>query len=233
MIVPSTISAAEILQRALSARGGEKTAADIRSFQGKGTVDIGMGCLPASPTEYLALRPNRFRFVTDIVLPADSDLGQYDNGFDGRTGWNASPGLSRVLQGQEYELRKDGAAFFAWYDEPRNYQTVECLGEAQFDGKSCYDLKVVTKTHHEEFHYYDTNNFLLAGVFSHPETQGGSSWGKTTFTNYRAFDGFLMPTHIVWQDETGSYLLQFDSVEINTVKERDLQMAAKVEQFRP
>lgn len=220
----STIPAAEILQRALSARGGEKTAAEIRSFQGKGTVDIGMGCLSASPTEYFAMRPDRFRSVTHIVLPADSNLGQYVEGFDGRNGWNASPGSSSILEGQEYELRKDDAAFFGWYDDPRNYQTVECLGKAQFEGKACYDLKVVTQTHHEEFHYYDTTNFLLAGIFSRTATPGGSGWQKTTFDNYRAFGGFLMPTHIVSQDETGSYPLQFDSVEINSVQERDLKM---------
>jgi hypothetical protein len=232
VIAPSTIPAAEVFQRALAARGGEKAAAAICSFHGKGTIDIGMGCLSASPSEYFAMRPNRFRSVTDIVLPADSNLGQYVNGFDGRTGWDASPGTCNILQGQEYELRQDTAAFFGWYDEPGNYQAAECLGEAQFDGKTCYDLKVVTQTHHEEFHYYDTNNFLLAGVFSRVAISGGSSWAKSTFDDYRAFDGFLMPTRIAWQDETGNYALQFSSLEINTVKERDLLMATKATRLK-
>ena len=48
---------------------------------------------------------------------------------------------------------------------------------------------------------------------------------KTTFSDYRAFDGFLMPAHIVSQDESGCYPLRFSSLEVNTVKERDLRMA--------
>jgi hypothetical protein len=232
VLAPSTIPAAEILQRALAVRGGEKAAAGICSIHGKGTIDIGMACLPPSPVEYFAMRPNRFRAVAEIILPADSNLGQYVEGFDGRTGWNAYPGLCDILQGQEYELRKDEAAFFGWYDEPGNYETAECLGEARFEGKLCYDLKVVTQTHHEYFHYYDATNFLLAGVFSRAATQGGPSWVKTTFGDYRAFDGFLMPTRIVLQSETGCYPLQFSSVEINSVKERDLRMAAKVTRLK-
>ena len=91
---------------------------------------------------------------------------------------------------------------------------------------------MVTPSHHEEFHYYDTTNFLLAGVFARAELQGRSSWVKTAFSDYRAFDGFQMPAHIVSQSETACCRLQFSSVEINTVKERDLRMAAKVTRFK-
>jgi hypothetical protein len=224
VIAPSTIPASEILQRALVARGGGKAAAEIRSLHGKGTINLGWGCLSASPFEYFAMRPNRFRVVTDIGLPGDPHPGRYIEGFDGRTGWNDYSGSCDILQGQEYELRKDEAAFFGWYVEPGNGETTECLGEAQFDGKLCYDLKAVSPSSHlESFEYYDTTNFLLAGTFSHEPK--GSGWMETTLSDYRAFDGFLMPTRIVSQSEAGCYPLRFSSLEVNTVKERDLRMA--------
>jgi len=221
VIAPSTISAAEILRRALAARGGEKAAAAIRSLHAKGTADLDVAFLSPSPADYFAMRPNRFRAV----------VGPSAEGFDGHIGWNSGPdGACQILQGEPYEKRQDSAEFFGWYDEPGIYETVECLGEAQFDGKLCYDLKVVTQTHHEYFHYYNATNFLLAGIFACAKTQGGPSWVKATFGDYRAFDGFLLPTRIVSQRELEPvcYRLQFSSVEINRVKARDLRMAAKV-----
>lgn len=87
---------------------------------------------------------------------------------------------------------------------------------------------MVTQTHHEYFHYYDATHFLLAGVFASATAPGGPSWVKTTFGDYRAVDGFLLPARIVSQSDAVCYRLQFSSVKINTVKERDLRMAAKV-----
>ncbi len=235
VIARKTIPASEILRRALEARGGEKAAAEIGSIHMKGTADLDVGCLPPAPLELFAMRPNRFRIAVEVIVPAGPKLGEYIQGFDGRTGWNAVPnGTCDVLKGREYELRRDEGAFFGWYDEPGWYEQpgndakVECLGEAQFDGKSCYDLKVVSPSHHEYFEYYDKTNFLLAGGFAPAPTQGTPSWMMTTFSDYRAVDGFLLPMRIVSQDDTGRHPIQFSSVEINTVKERDLRMVEKV-----
>lgn len=217
VIARSTLPAAGILQRALEVRGGEKAAAKIRSIHGKGTVDkTDMVCLRALPTEYSAMRPNRYRWVLDICPPAGPDLGRYVEGFDGRIGWNINPGSScQILRGKQYDQRKDSAGFFGWYEKPGVYASAECLGEARFAGKLCYDLKVVSKTHNEYFEYYDTTNFLFAGSFS--RLPDGSGWEITTFSDYRSFDGFLMPMRGEWRDDSGGGSLQFSSMEINTV----------------
>ncbi len=224
VIAPATIPAAEVLERALAVRGGEKAAAAIRSFHAKGTLDIGMPSLPALPTEYFALRPNQSRLVADFIVPTGTNLGQYVEGFDGRTGWNIDPdGSCHILRGEAYDVRKDGAGFFGWYDEPGWYNkpggdvTAECLGEVRFGGKLCYELKVVSPSHHEYFEYYDATNFLLAGAFSHISAQGRSGWMKSTFSDYRAFDGFLMPTRFTSQADWGGSSFQISSLEINTV----------------
>jgi hypothetical protein len=173
--------------------------------------------------EYFELRPNQSRLVADMIVPTGPNLGQYVEGFDGRTGWNIEPdGSCHILRGEVYDLRKDGAGFFGWYDEPEWYdkpgsgRTAECLGQAQFDGKSCYELKIVSPTHHEYFEFYDTNNFLLAGVFGRVTVIGVSGWKKTTVGGYRAFDGFLMPTRFTTQGDSGNSLFQISSLEINS-----------------
>ena len=224
VIATSTIPATQVLERALAARGGEKAAAEIRSLHAKGTLDIGMPSLPALPTEYFAIRPNQSRLVADFIVPSGPNLGQYVEGFDGRTGWNTEPnGYCHILRGEAYDLRKDGAALFGWYEEPGWYNkpgsdgTAECLGQARFDGKLCYELKIVSPTHREYFEYYDTTNVLLAGVFTRVTKQGMSGWTKTTVGDYRAFDGFLMPTRFETQADWGGSSFQISSLEINTV----------------
>jgi Acyl-coenzyme A:6-aminopenicillanic acid acyl-transferase len=214
VIAKSTLSAAEILQRALAALGGAKAAAKIRSIHAKGRFDShDLECLRGLPTDVVAMRPDRFRTVVDVIQPGGHNLGQYADGFDGHIGWNSGFGVNgscHILRGEEYELRKDDAVFFGCADEPGNYETAECLGEAAFDGKLCFDVKLVTRTHHEQFYYYDTTNFLLAGTFTR-------KWMKTTYCDYRPFDGFLMPTRVESRSDTGGSLFQFDSLEINTV----------------
>ena len=218
VIAPATIPAAEVLERALAARGGEKAAAEIRSFHAKGTLDIGVASLPALPTEYFAMRPDQSRLVADFIVSSGTNLGQYVEGFDGRTGWNiGSDGSCHILRGEEYDLRKDGAECFGWYEEPGSNESVECLGEVRFDGNLCYKLKVVSKTHREYFEYYDATNALLAGVFTRVTAHGMSGWTKMTVGDYRAFDGFLMPTRFATQADWGGSSFQISSLEINTV----------------
>ena len=221
---PSTISAGEVLQRAMAARGGEKAAAAIYSLHGRGTLDAGMGCLPSLPVEYFAMRPNQYRLIADMVVAGWPNLGQYIEGFDGRTGWNIDHyGSCHILRGEAYDLRKDTAGLFGWYDEPDWFnkpgsdRTAECLGQAQFDGELCYEVKILSPTHHEYFEYYDTTNFLLAGVFGRVTTLGVSSWTKTTVGDYRAFDGFLMPTRFMTQGDSGNSSLKISSLEINSL----------------
>ena len=219
MINSSTISATEIIQRSLAARGGEKAAAQIRSIHGKGTLDdLDVACLRALPIEVFAMRPDRYRVVADIIEPGGPNFGQYVEGFDGRTGWNINPdGSYRILRGKQYDQRKDDASFFGWYHMPGSYESAECVGEAEFDGKLCYAIKEVSKTHSEYFEYYDTTNFLLTGVFWHLPKQGGSVWAKITYSDYRIFDGFLMPVRFDSQTDTGGSSFQLSSLEINTL----------------
>lgn len=164
------------------------------------------------------MQPNRFRPFTEIITPKGRNLGQSVAGFDGRIGWNSSFGSCYLLRGQEYKLRRDASAFFGCYVEPGNYETAECLGEARFDGKLCYDdLKVVTQTQHERFHYYDATNFLLVGICSRVKTSGVVSWNKVSYSDYRAIGGFLMPLRVVSRCDWGDFPLQLSSMEINTV----------------
>lgn len=218
-------SAAEVLRKALGARGGATSALNIRSIHAKGVVDLDLGWVATSPIEFFATRPNLYRIVEDAKSPVGLKLGQYAEGFNGRKGWNAQTGTApQILKGKLLRERRDAAAFFGWYDAPTYYKSAVCLGEASFDGRVCYAVDMMTKCRREEIHYYDTNSFLLSGIMEIVETGFGPALKKTKFGDYREFDGFLLPTRLAWQSPASSGLVQFASIEVNGVDDSSVKM---------
>ncbi len=221
----SALSAEEVLKKALDARGGATAALNIHSFHAKGVLDLDLGWVATSPEEFFAMRPNLYRTVVDEKSPVGLKLGQYAEGFNGRKGWTAQTGTApQILKGKVLREARDGAAFFGWYDAPRYYKSAVCLGEASFEGRTCYAVYIMTKSRREEIHYYDTNSFLLSGIMEIVETGFGPVLKQTKFGDYREFGGFLLPTRLAWQSPVSSGLIQFVSIEVNGVEESALKM---------
>jgi len=221
----ASISAAEILRRALEARGGATSAMNIHSIHAKGVVDLDAGWVATSPIESFAMRPNLYRTVMDAKSPVGLKLGQYAEGFNGRKGWNTEPGAApKILKGKLLRERRDDAAFFASYDAPTYYKSAVCLGEASLEGKTCYAVDMMTQSRREEIHYYDTNSFLLSGIMEIEETGFGPALKQTKFGNYRELGGFLLPTQVAWQSQIRSGTIQYSSIEVNAVEESALKM---------
>ncbi len=225
-VIPGcSLSAAEVLQKALEVRGGAAAAAGIRSFRAKGTLDPDNSLLALSPVEYVAKRPNQFRMITNLKLAAGGDIGRFDQGFDGTNGWDVEPGGPvRVREGGILQERREGAEFFAWYADPRNYASAEVLGEATYAGRNCYVVKLVTRSGHEVMQYYDAATFILAGLMDTAETEAGPILRKLSFADYRAYGGFKMPTVLAIQTQTTNEAprcraIEFSSIEVNAVKQ--------------
>ena len=214
-----TITAAEILRKALEARGGSAAVASIQSIHATGTFEWNLGCFAASPAELFETRFNQSRFVVDQDSSLGLKLGRYDHGYDGQSGWEAQAGATAErLSGKRLAEQRDDAQFFAWQADPKLYQSVQCMGVGSFDGKPCYVLKLVTKSGREVTHYYDTNSFFLSGIMEMVEIEAGPFLQKTSFGDYRAFGGFQFPTRQDWQSEWGVGGVRLDSIEVNTVK---------------
>jgi CubicO group peptidase (beta-lactamase class C family) len=225
------LSAAELLQKALAARGGTAAASNVRSFRAQGTVDLDNWLLAPSPVEFAAVRPDKYREAIDAKTSAGREVGQYGQGFDGQTGWDAQPGAAlRALDGKLLDQRREDAEFFAWYDEPASYRSAEVLGEASFGDQQCYALSLVTKSGLEEIHYYNKSNFLLAGLMARVETDAGPAWSKTSFGEYRPVGGFRFPMFISVWSQSGTQPLprcisvEFSSIEINRVEDSAVKM---------
>ena len=215
-VVP--ISADEILRKALEARGGKDAAAHIQSYRCQGTADFAFG--GRCDYECLATRSRVTREVFTFG-------GKYrtEFAFDGQRAWELPPGTAPELKSSD-NLREyqDNARFFAWYDNPTNYQSVALLGETTFEGKKCYELKLVTKSGLEQSHYYNTSNYFLAGVVERVTTETGPTRLTTSFLEYRQFDGFWFPARFRRQAQEWDYVIRLNSIQVNKVNGSTVKM---------
>jgi CubicO group peptidase (beta-lactamase class C family) len=234
-------SAEEVLRQSLAARGGREARLNIQSFRAKGVVLFHTESVPyepvitnAWPMEIRAMRPDKFRFFLDLNATPDASFvylppRYFANGFDGRTAWEALPGRRpQTLEGIFREERSGQAKFFAWCADPENYRSLTNLGEISFEGRRCYELKLVRASGNIETHYYNATNYLLAGVIR--SSVFGPSLERYVFNDYQKFGGFQFPTRINYQaqDERDTAPLQSDelitSVEVNGMKSSDFDM---------
>jgi len=223
------ISGDEVLRKSLETRGGLAAALKIRSYHAKGEADLGFGWMEASPFEYFAMRPNKWRHICTPKSAYGLKLDGFDAGFDGQTGWDAPFGAAlQLLTGRRLDRQREQGEFFACYDDPAYYQSVTCLGEAAFDGKTCYALKLVTSSNQEETHYYDTTSFLLVGIVGNVESEVGPTLQMTTLGNYREFGGFQFPMRIGWQTHSSRGVVHYSSIEVNAVRPSTFQLPKKL-----
>ena len=218
-VAAKPLSADEILIKALEARGGKEAAAHIQSCLYQGTIDCAWG--GRGSFEQLAVRPNLAR----AVISFGND--RYEFAFDGQRAWEVQPGTAPELEsGEKLRESQDGAAFFAWYDDPAAYQSVAYVGETVFDGKKCYELSFVTKSGLEQTHYYDASNYFLAGQAERVTTEAGPTRFVTSFLEYRKFEGFWFPTRFRRRNEECEYVIRLTSVQVNKNNGAAIKMPA-------
>ena len=211
-------SADEILRRALAARGGEAAIARIRSYHCKGTVDTAEG--NRCNFESFAARPNQSHTIYDF-----GGGSRFEAGFDGEIAWNRN--LSQAaekLHGEELNESKDAADWFGCYDDPRAYRSIQYVGETIFEGRKCYQLRMVNGSGREETNYYNATNFLLAGVLERAIIDSNLVPLTTSFTDYGKFSGFLFPTRYRCRSDWLECVVRIKSVEVNCVDASTFKM---------
>jgi hypothetical protein len=223
------ISAEELLRKSLEARGGAAAALNIHSFCAKGMIDLCNDEFTTSHCQYCAMRPNRWLVAIDLKLYDGQDFGRYGTGFDGDAAWAAAPGAApKLIEGKMMEKQREDAECFAGYADLAHYQSAEVLGEASYEKKRCYALKLVTRSGREQMQYYDIATFLLAGIIGTEETEFGPAAQRTSFSDYRQFGGFLFPMRTIMQQAGGKavqyVVTEFSSVEVNGVEESAVKM---------
>lgn len=182
-------SAERILARYVDALGGE-AALRKHGFRYHRTT-ISMPAQGMSMTvETYAAAPDLYVARTDIP-----GMGEMRSGYDGKVAWMVHPATGpMLLQGTVFEQRRQEVNFYEPLERDRYIQSMETVDRTEFEGRSCYKVKLVTKWGEEYFEYYDAGTGLLVGMERNAESPMGAMSTTTIFEDYRDFDGRKVAT---------------------------------------
>ena len=107
--------------------------------------------------------------------------------------------------------------------ENKEYQ-LTVKGIESVDGKDAYALAVKTPAGREYTNYYDVKTGLLVKKSQVQETAMGSVPVSSYVSDYKSFNGVMLPTHVVNDLGQMKVDIRFDDVKVNSgLKAEDIK----------
>jgi len=184
------ITADELVQKNLDARGGADKLRAITALHQSGKFRLGGG-LEAKIDTY-QLEPGKVRFEFNL-----QGLTQV-NAWDGMQGWQIAPFQGRKdPQKTTYDDNKnliDNAEIGGpLLDYQKKGNKVEYLGTEDIDGTNAYKLRVTFKNGDSRVIYLDPDQYLEIRVVDHTIVRGQEQVQTTDLGEYEKVDGVYFP----------------------------------------
>jgi hypothetical protein len=163
--------------------------------------------------EVFAAAPNKL-FIR-VNIPG---FGMVRNGFDGEVGWSINPAVGpMVLEGTMLEQMRQQADFLGPLNMQAYIDSARVVEEAEFAGKMCQKVRLVTKWGEEYFEFYDVATGLPVGVIRTQESPMGGVEATTVLSDFEDFGGILIPTTTVLTTMGVDQIITVTAVEFDTV----------------
>ena len=190
---PVGLSAAQIAERNVAARGGLKAWQAVRALQMSGEMDAGGKSDAKLPFALFLKRPHKSRL--ELTFAGKNAVQVYD----GTQGWKLRPFLNRddVEPFNPNELQ--AAASTAELDGPLvDYAAkgtrIELAGTEKVEGKKAYKLKLTLKNGEQRFLWVDAGTFLDTKISGDPRKLDGRPHQVAIYSrDYRTVDGLKIP----------------------------------------
>lgn len=184
--------ARKIVDRYVEAIGGEDL---IRSMNGQRI--IGRMEVPAQgiggDLEVYAAAPDKV--LLKIEVPG---LGAIASGFDGQVGWTINPAMGpMVLEDRQLDQMRQQADFYGALHREEFIASMETVEKTEFEGHAAYKVKVVTTWGEEYFEFFDAESGLMVGQQRTQASPMGDIPTTNVMSDYKEFDGLLVPTRSV------------------------------------
>ena len=209
------LSATQIVEKNVEARGGISAWRALQTLEMKGKLQAGGNKRPTIPVPGTRIGPeiNSKRPVEQVQLPFVMELQRgrkqrleiQFNGqtalqvYDGSQGWKLRPFLNRheVENYTADELKQASAQSDIdglLIDYAGKGTKVELEGVEKVEGRSAYNLKVTDKNGNMRHDWVDAQTFLEIKVESAPRRLDGKYHPVSTYLrDYRAVNGLVMP----------------------------------------
>jgi hypothetical protein len=138
------------------------------------------------------------------------------SGFDGEKGWAVTPQGVVDLQGSQLEsMKTDGAMNF--YDQYKALgYSAEVTGVKNIKGKDYYEVTFAKTGGPTLRHYFDTKDFLKYREVSVVSMPQGPMEQSVDMSDYKDFNGYLMPTKYSQSAMGQAMDLTLDKFTVNT-----------------
>lgn len=205
--------AKEIIARYIEAIGGEEALRKTVSKHITGKFSV--------PSRGVEGNLVLFRSVPDKLLiridvPGKGEMMQ---GFDGKVGFMSSPRGPSILKGSQLGQIRETADFYTELHRADKFNSMETIELTEFEGKSCYKVKLISKAGREYAEFFEKETGLLAGNFGKHEAQGTTIEQTTVYSDYKTFGDLLLPTRTVVRVMGSEQVMTYETVEFNTVDE--------------
>lgn len=180
----------EVIDRHIEAVGGRAAIESHTSSHATGTIEVvGQGLV--GEMSIWGAAPDKT--LVEVSFP---DMGvETRTGFNGEVGWSVDPMTGeRLLAGGELQQLVDEADYYGDLHDPAKFTEMENLGEAEFDGRTAYKLRLLYESGREVFEYFDVESGRMIGVEGVQESIMGSMNVVTTLGEYQQFDDVMVPT---------------------------------------
>jgi len=187
------LTAAEIVDKNVAARGGLSKWRAVQSMTLSGKMDAGGKVDTQLPYTAQMKRPNKQRLEIEFAGQTALQV------FDGQRGWKLRPYLNRAdpepFSEDELSKTQEGQGFEGpLIDYAAKGNKVELEGTETVDGTATYRLKVTNKQGHASHIWIDGKTFLEAKIEDHPHRIDGKMRPVETYlSDYHSIDGVLIP----------------------------------------
>jgi hypothetical protein len=184
-------SGRSVLDKHVAAMGGREAILAHKSTHATGTLSMPSTGL-AGTLEIYGAHPNKTLLKISL-----SGVGEVLEGFNGTHGWSLSPMTGpMLLEGRQLEEKRFDSEYYSELRSESRYASITTLEQVDFEGRSCYKVRLVRKTGGEDIEFYDVATGLKAGSITTRETQMGTVTGTTVESEYRKFGNLLQPTKV-------------------------------------
>jgi zinc protease len=189
-------SARQVIDRHVAAIGGREAVLRIHSRTISARYELVGRPGPGGNIEVHWARPSK-----RVIRIRSAELGSSVTGFDGRVGWTSeSNAAARRLQGAELAKVRDESIFDGDLHPDSLYRSLEVVDVSTFDSRPCHRVRVTSTTGREWEEFFDVKTGLLAGMRHLETTPAGPAAIRTVLSDYRAFDGVMLPTRLTrWE----------------------------------
>ena len=202
--VPTALTADQIIERHMEARGGAQAWRDIKTMGWTGRIESGRVGSYGVPFVLIFKRPNSTHF--EIMAQNQKSLRV----FDGTSGWKVHPGDQGRPEWQSYtdeEMRsaQDAAGLDGpLFDYKDKGVSVSLRGTGTIEGHTAYRLEVTLPSGQTRTDWIDTKSFLeLRYDRTMRDAAGRRGLVSVYYRNYQTIQGLVLPLTIETGDIAG------------------------------